>query len=48
MKAAGNFLQCKHNFARYTEVMQVLGRPFQMAVHAEKDTGHGVPEADGQ
>lgn len=48
MKAAGTFLHQGHNIARYTEVMQVLGRPFQMVVHAEKDTGHGVPEADGQ
>ena len=46
MKAAGTFLHQGHNIARYTEVMQVSGKPFQMAVCAEKDTGHGVPEAD--
>ena len=47
VKAAGSFLQSKHNFARYTEVMQMTGRPFQMVVCSENDTGHRVPELTG-
>ena len=41
VRAAGTFLHRGHDIARYTKVMQVAGRPFQMVVCAEKDTGHG-------
>ena len=34
--------------ARYTEVTQVVRRPFQTVVHGEKDTGHGEAGADGR
>ena len=48
VRAAGTFLHQGCEIARYTEVTQVAGRPFQMVVCAEKDTGLGEAGADGR
>ena len=48
VRAAGTFLHQGCDITKYTAVTQVSGRPFQMVVCAEKDTGHGVAGADGR